>query len=68
VEFGSAGQNISLTTKQKIDAHQLRGINFIQQQARLYPNGIFASHLIGIASPVTNTKTDSTNFSWSNGN
>ncbi|MHA8110023.1 penicillin-binding transpeptidase domain-containing protein [Lactobacillaceae bacterium Melli_B4] len=62
VEFGSAGQNISLTTKQKIDAHHLRGINFIQQQARLYPNGIFASHLIGIASPVTNEKTDSTNL------
>ncbi|MEJ6400801.1 penicillin-binding transpeptidase domain-containing protein [Nicoliella lavandulae] len=62
VEFGSAGQNISLTTKQKIDAAHLRGINFIQQQSRLYPNGIFASHLIGIASPVTNNKTDSTNL------
>ncbi|UQS86432.1 penicillin-binding protein [Nicoliella spurrieriana] len=62
VEFGSAGQNISLTTKQKIDDQHLRGINFIQQQSRLYPNGIFASHLIGIASPFTDNKTDSTSL------
>ncbi|WP_203649100.1 penicillin-binding transpeptidase domain-containing protein [Secundilactobacillus yichangensis] len=47
VEFGSAGQNISLTTKKKIDGAHLHGLTFVQRQARLYPNGVFASHLIG---------------------
>ncbi|HBF73765.1 MAG TPA: penicillin-binding protein [Lactobacillus sp.] len=47
VEFGAAGQNISLTTKQKIDRAHLTGLTFVQRQARLYPNGVFASHLIG---------------------
>ncbi|WP_288528934.1 penicillin-binding transpeptidase domain-containing protein [uncultured Secundilactobacillus sp.] len=47
VEFGAAGQNISLTTKSKIEKAHLTGLNFVQQQARLYPNGTFASNLIG---------------------
>lgn len=47
VEFGLAGQNISLTTKNKIEKAHLTGLNFVQQQARLYPNGAFASYLIG---------------------
>lgn len=47
MEFGYAGTNISLTTKKKIEAAHLTGLNFVQQQARLYPNGVFASHLIG---------------------
>ncbi|MTV82918.1 penicillin-binding transpeptidase domain-containing protein [Secundilactobacillus folii] len=47
VEFGAAGQNISLTTKKKIEASHVTGLTFVQQQARLYPNGVFASHLIG---------------------
>ncbi|MFC6289406.1 penicillin-binding transpeptidase domain-containing protein [Levilactobacillus angrenensis] len=54
VEFGTAGQNISLTTKQKIQKAHLSGVNFIQQEARLYPNGIFASHLVGLAESKTN--------------
>lgn len=54
VEFGTAGQNISLSTKQKIQSHHLSGINFVQQESRLYPNGIFASHLIGLAQSQTN--------------
>lgn len=53
VEFGTAGQNISLATKQKIQHYHLSGINFVQQEARLYPNGIFASHLIGLAQSST---------------
>lgn len=53
VEFGTSGQNISLTTKQKIQSYHLSGINFVQQEARLYPNGIFASHLVGLAQPQT---------------
>lgn len=54
VEFGTAGQNISLTTKQKVQAEHLSGVNFIQQESRLYPNGVFASHLIGLAQAQTN--------------
>ncbi|ULH73530.1 penicillin-binding transpeptidase domain-containing protein [Levilactobacillus brevis] len=54
VEFGTAGQNISLMTKQKIQAAHLSGVNFVQQEARLYPNGVFASHLIGLAQSTTN--------------
>ncbi|MFC0379906.1 penicillin-binding transpeptidase domain-containing protein [Levilactobacillus acidifarinae] len=53
VEFGTAGQNISLATKQKIQSYHLSGINFVQQESRLYPNGVFASHLIGLAQATT---------------
>lgn len=49
VEFGSAGKNLSLTIKNKIQAHQLSGIFFTEQPARLYPNGTFASHIVGLA-------------------
>ncbi|MCF6514852.1 PASTA domain-containing protein [Lactobacillus sp. S2-2] len=51
VELGSSGQNISLTKKQKLESYKISGLNFVQQQSRLYPNGIFASHLIGLALP-----------------
>ncbi|WP_268913771.1 penicillin-binding protein [Lentilactobacillus sp. SPB1-3] len=54
VEFGSAGTNISVLTKEKIEALKLPGINFIQQQARSYPNGMFASNLIGLATAKGN--------------
>lgn len=57
VEFGAAGQSISLTTRNKIKAAHLTGINFIQRQSRLYPNGVFASHLIGnVTVPSDSTK------------
>lgn len=48
VELGTAGKNISLETKKRIQAAKVPGIKFTAQQNRLYPNGIFASHLIGI--------------------
>ncbi|MFD1548449.1 penicillin-binding transpeptidase domain-containing protein [Levilactobacillus fuyuanensis] len=60
VEFGTAGQNISLTTKQKIQKEHLSGVNFIQQESRLYPNGTFASHLVGLAQAKTNDKGQTT--------
>lgn len=50
IEFGTAGKNIALTTKKKIDAQNVTGLHFIQSEARLYPNGMFASHLIGLTS------------------
>lgn len=62
VEFGSAGSNISLMTKKAIAAEHLPGINFIQQQARLYPNGVFASNIVGVALSQNNEKTGTTNL------
>lgn len=49
VEFGSAGQNLSLSIKRKIEKEHLTGIYFNESPTRLYPNGTFASHVIGIA-------------------
>lgn len=57
VEFGNAGANISIETHNQIVAAKLPGIQFTKQPARLYPNGIFASHLIGITQTQTNPKT-----------
>ncbi|KAF1297148.1 cell division protein FtsI [Enterococcus sp. JM4C] len=55
VEFGSYGKNISLATKQKIENEMtkqgLKGLYFDEHTARMYPNGIFSSHLIGYAVP-----------------
>ena len=47
VEFGSAGKNLSVETKEKIEKESLPGIKFTENLSRYYPNGIFASHLIG---------------------
>ncbi|MBC8745020.1 PASTA domain-containing protein [Lactobacillus sp. Marseille-P7033] len=64
VEFGSAGSNLSASTMQKIKKHHLPGINFIATPARQYPEGEFASQIIGMATPKVKTKngTDETNL------
>lgn len=49
VEFGTAGRNLSLATKEQIESYQLPGIEFTSTVSRTYPLGIFASHLIGFA-------------------
>lgn len=49
VEFGSVGKNLSQTIKEEIDALELPGINFEPEPIRYYPNGVFASHIIGLA-------------------
>lgn len=49
VEFGSAGRDISHATMKEIEKEQLPGILFMEDKKRFYPNGIFASNLIGIA-------------------
>ncbi|MFJ6207861.1 penicillin-binding protein [Lysinibacillus sp. NPDC092081] len=49
VEFGSAGRGLSHDTMSKIKAEKLPGILFINDLKRYYPNGIFASHLVGFA-------------------
>ena len=55
VEFGSAGKNLSVQVKEKIEAEKLPGIKFSESPARYYPNGIFASHLIGYTDTVEET-------------
>lgn len=47
VEFGSAGRGISHEIMSKIKAEKLPGILFVNDLKRYYPNGIFASHLVG---------------------
>lgn len=52
VEFGKAGRDISNQTKRQIEELQLPGLTFIRDTKRFYPNGIFASHLVGFAEKV----------------
>lgn len=52
VEFGTAGKNLSHEVKEKIEKLQLPGIAFVRQTKRSYPNGVFASHLLGFANFV----------------
>jgi penicillin-binding protein 2B len=47
LEFGVAGQRLSFTRKNEIEALELPGIYFRDALTRFYPNGVFASHIIG---------------------
>lgn len=67
IEFGTAGKNISLTTKEKIDAQNVDGLHFIESEARLYPNGTFASHLVGLTTSKSQKDTDQTRLTGSMG-
>jgi len=49
VEFGAAGRNISHLVMENISSEKLPGIIFMEETKRFYPNGIFASNLIGLA-------------------
>ncbi|MFE6167805.1 penicillin-binding protein [Viridibacillus arvi] len=49
VEFGATGRNISHGVMEKISNEKLPGIIFMEESKRFYPNGIFASNLIGLA-------------------
>ncbi|MDY0405968.1 hypothetical protein P5G51_011740 [Virgibacillus sp. 179-BFC.A HS] len=49
VEFGKVGRGLSQKTKQKIEKLKLPGIGFIKESTRFYPNGTFASQIIGFA-------------------
>lgn len=53
IEFGSSGNNLSYHTamniKADLDEKKLTGIIFEEKQKRLYPNGTFASHTVGLA-------------------
>ena len=49
VEFGRPGNQLTREQKEEIEALNLAGINFIEESKRYYPNGIFASQVIGLA-------------------
>lgn len=49
VELGPGGRGISELTKSKIVALNLPGIDFIESHKRYFPNGDFASYIIGYA-------------------
>lgn len=47
VEFGTGGKNLSQLEMEKIKNLNLPGIDFIKSTKRYYPNGDFASYLVG---------------------
>src|SRR5699024_4490997 len=49
VEFGKAGKELSQKKKDKIAELNLPGIHFEKESIRHYPNGMFASHILGFA-------------------
>lgn len=49
VEFGKTGKNLSQQTMEEIKTLHLPGIYFLEEAIRYYPNGMFASHIIGFA-------------------
>ena len=56
IEIGNAGRNITELKKGQIDDLNLPGIDFIHNYKRYYPNGDFASYILGYAK--TNEKKD----------
>ncbi len=53
VEFGVYGRDISYSLKQEIEELSLPGIGFTRDFKRYYPNGLFASHIVGYAQKVS---------------
>lgn len=49
VEFGTVGKHLSQKKKEEIEELDLPGIYFDEDPLRFYPNGVFASHIIGFA-------------------
>ncbi len=49
VELGPGGRGITELKKEEIESLNLSGIDFIESQKRYYPNGDFASYVIGYA-------------------
>ena len=58
VEFGTIGRNLSELEKTEIENLNLPGIDFEESYSRYYPNGDFASYIVGYAK--TNEYTDKT--------
>lgn len=53
VEFGNIGKNLTELTKLAIENLNLPGISFTETVKRYYPNGDFASYIIGYAKQYT---------------
>ena len=49
VELGPGGRDITELKKEEIEALELPGIGFIEDTKRYYPNGDFASYIVGYA-------------------
>lgn len=64
IEFGSAGNNLSYQTissiKEELEEKNLSGVIFEEKQKRLYPNGTFASHTVGLSQYTGNDKDEKT--------
>lgn len=60
VEFGLGGKNLSQLEMEKIKNLNLPGIDFIKSTKRYYPNGDFASYLLG----YTKNKDDQDGNTW----
>ena len=63
VEFGNIGKGITELTKGEIDELNLQGIDFIRDIKRYYPNGDFASYMLG----YTVMKNDEIGNGWITG-
>ncbi len=57
-EFGNAGKGLTELTKEKIEALNLPGIDFIESFKRYYPKGDFASYILGYAKEEVTTNDD----------
>lgn len=55
VEFGQKGADLTYQEKEKIEKMNLPGVTLYPETERFYPNGNFASHLIGIAQKDADT-------------
>ncbi|CAD2077069.1 penicillin-binding protein [Phocicoccus pinnipedialis] len=51
VEFGTKGRNVSYKNRKLLESKELDGLTFLPETKRFYPNGVFASHIIGFAEP-----------------
>ena len=60
VEFGTGGKNLSQLEMEAIKNLNLPGIDFIKSTKRYYPNGDFASYLLG----YTKNKEDEDGNTW----
>ena len=60
VEFGTGGKNLSQLEMEEIKNLNLPGIDFIKSTKRYYPNGDFASYLLG----YTKNKEDEKSNTW----
>lgn len=56
VEFGKAGSALDHDTVLALKEEDLKGILFLEEKKRFYPNGVFASYLIGFAQRQSDEK------------